>query len=258
MFSPSNKITAKDIEELYYISDIDNVPSILDKGILSHNDVKDIPHKDISNKDIQALRKDKLVSIDASHTQLSLWSFVCLFAQPHNAMMHVSKGKNICVLRIDKKILEQQGVLISDRNASCYNAIFTNVEKWALTDETARCLYSRYSLPHNNNLISTNDYKSIRQLEVLCPIRVAKEFILGFFVKQHEDMQALLAMVKETFSPSTISVNSNIFFLGKSLKLKTFTPLNQKAIDINTYDNKASDENSESENILEEFKHVSI
>ena len=259
MFSPSGKVTSNDIQELYYITDIENVSSILDKGILSHNDVKNIPHVDISNKTIQSLRGSKTIELDDNNkTALPLWSFVCLFAQPHNAMMYVSRGKHICVIRIDKTILERDDIFISDRNASCHNAKFMRAKHWSLTDETARCLYSRYSLPKSSNAIDANDYKSIRQLEILCPKKVTRDYILGFFVKQKEDMQTLLNIAKDKLSSLSITVNANIFFLGKSIRLNTFTPLNQKAININTNDNKGSNEDNESENIVEDFIHFSI
>ena len=238
MFSPAKNISIKDIQELYYIADIDNVASILDKGILSHNDALNIPHKDISSKTIQALRKTKVISTDSSaEAKLPLWSFVCLFAQPHNAMMYLSKDKHICILRIDKTLLENKDILISDRNASCHNAKFTKAQNWTLTEETARCLYSRYSLPFSTNAIDANDYKSIRQLEILCPKTVATNYILGFFAKHKEDMQELLNILKEKLLTLPVTINANIFFLGKSLKLKTFMPLASNTLSVNHTNN---------------------
>lgn len=245
MFSPSKTISKDDIQELYYITDIDNVASILDKGILSHNNAQNIPHKDISSKKIQALRQGKVISSGVPNEPKSpLWSFVCLFAQPHNAMMYVSREKHICVLRIDKNILSEENVLISDRNASCRYAKFTQAKNWTLTDKTAQCLYSRYSLPCSTTAIDTNDYKSIRQLEILCPKTIAKHYILGFFTKQKEDMQELLNILKEKLISLPISINANIFFLGKSLKLKTFTPIVTNTLDDSTQEQVNTSENA--------------
>lgn len=259
MFNPSKKITTKDIQELYYITDIDNVPSILDKGILSHNDAQDIPHTDISNKTIQSLRKDKAIQLDDKHkTTLPLWSFVCLFAQPHNAMMYVSRGKHICVLRIDKAILERDDIYISDRNASCHNASFSQAKNWALTNKTARCLYSRHSLPYSTNTIDPNDYKSIRQLEILCPKKVAKEFILGFFAKQKEDMEVLLDIVKDKLLSLSVTMNANIFFLGKSLRLNTFTPITKHTISVKDSENINTKDDHDENTIILGFSSFSI
>lgn len=258
MFNPSKKITKKDIQELYYITDIENVPSILDKGILSHNTVKDIPHVDISNKEIQGVRENKLVPLNTTGNKLPLWSFVCLFAQPHNAMMYVSRHKHICVIRLDKNILEQDDVIITDRNASCQNATFAKASDWVLTNETARCLYSRQSLPTMTNQITHHDYKSIRQLEILCPQKVAQKYILGFFVKQKEHMEKVLKMVTNKLLSLSVIINDNIFFLGKTTKLKTFMPLTFNAINDDIKDNQPVTEESEDCTIVDEIITLSL
>ena len=73
--------------------------------------------------------------------------------------------------------------------------------------------------------MSPNDYKSIRQLEVLCPKLVAKKFILGFFAKKKEDMTILLKIIQSKILSLPVVINENLFFLGKSPKLETFAPL---------------------------------
>lgn len=258
MFSPSSKLTAKNIEELYYITDIDNVPSILEKGILSHNDVANIPHVDISDSKIQAYRKDKFIKIDNKDETLPLWSCVCLFAQPHNAMMHVSKNKNICIIRIDKKVLKRNDVYISDRNASCHNANFFKASDWALTDDSARCLYSRQSLPSFTSSTNLYEYKSIRQLEVLCPKRVSKNLILGFFVKAKNDMATLAHLIQEKALSLSIMLNANIFFLSKSKNLATFIPLKSTAYSIVNNDDSTSDDPSEDTVCIESLNTLTL
>jgi len=49
----------KDITQLYYITDIANLPSILKKGILSFNQAAKIDHKSIAEEGVQERRKKK-------------------------------------------------------------------------------------------------------------------------------------------------------------------------------------------------------
>ena len=46
-------------------------------------------------------------------------------------------------------------------------------------------------------------------------------------------MQELLNILKEKLLSLPVTINANIFFLGKSLKLKTFKPLTSNTVDIN-------------------------
>jgi hypothetical protein len=50
-----------DITELHYISPIENIPSILKHGILSHNRAKKINHYSVAMLEIQERRKDKQI-----------------------------------------------------------------------------------------------------------------------------------------------------------------------------------------------------
>ena len=48
-----------DISELHFIVSIDNVPSIMTHGILSHNRSQILNHRDISEEGVQNRRSDK-------------------------------------------------------------------------------------------------------------------------------------------------------------------------------------------------------
>ena len=74
-----------DIKALYYITHIDNLPSILEKGILSHERIEDdqVQTARIYNTDIVNIRKEK-----NTPNQKSLWSYANLYFQARNPMMY--------------------------------------------------------------------------------------------------------------------------------------------------------------------------
>lgn len=108
------------IEGLYYITHFDNIPSILDKGILSHNlvDKKGLRIETIYNEEVNRIRADKAVCEGKK-----LWDFANLYFQPRNAMLYSlvnrkSLSEKLAILCIKKKILNRPGVFVTDGNAA--------------------------------------------------------------------------------------------------------------------------------------------
>lgn len=108
-----------DIRNLYYITHIDNLPSILEKGILSHERIEDdqVQFARIYNTEIVNVRKGK-----STPSQKSLWSYANLYFQPRNPMMyrlvHESGVSDLAVLGVSEKILHTPDIFISDGNAA--------------------------------------------------------------------------------------------------------------------------------------------
>ncbi len=108
-----------DIRALYYITHIDNLPSILAKGILSHERIR---LEGIQNTTIYlehlVNKRGKRCTSDGKN----LWHYANLFFQPRNSMLFgviKSKGKqNLTVLRISSAVLQRQGVFVTDGIAS--------------------------------------------------------------------------------------------------------------------------------------------
>ena len=74
-----------DIKNLYYITHIDNLPSILERGILSHERIQKegLQPAHIYNTDIVNRRSKK-----NTPDRKSLWSYANLYFQPRNPMMY--------------------------------------------------------------------------------------------------------------------------------------------------------------------------
>lgn len=105
--------------EFYYMTHIDNLPSILESGILSNDRIKaeGLQHKRISNEEIVKKRREKGIS-----------NFVNLYIQPRNAMMFQVLKLNwpIVILGISNEVLNKKGVRFSIGNAaSDYSTILS-------------------------------------------------------------------------------------------------------------------------------------
>lgn len=107
------------IKGLYYITHLDNIPSILENGILSHNLVvaSDVSYTPIYDAQIVNNRRSKLAP-----NGKNLWDFANLYFQPRNPMMyrviHEKNKDDIAVLAIRPSILETNGIYISTGNAA--------------------------------------------------------------------------------------------------------------------------------------------
>jgi len=116
----ANKKRGLALRELFYITHVKNIKSILEKGILSHNRVKElgIQSEAIYNKDVVAKRGAKTIPGDGR----SLWSFANLYFQARNPMLFtVIRNKpveEIAVIGVDKSILNRDDIFLATGNAA--------------------------------------------------------------------------------------------------------------------------------------------
>lgn len=112
-------MTLPQILGLYYITHIDNVHSILQHGILSHERVlaENIPYTHIYAEDIIANRQD--IQTPDGH---SLWHFANLYFQPRNPMLyrvkHEKPVNEIAVISLKPEILDRLDIFISTGNVA--------------------------------------------------------------------------------------------------------------------------------------------
>jgi len=86
-----------ELEELHFITAIDNVLSILEHGILCYQQAINVQHTSIAMNVVQQRRDDKIIPNAGS-----LHSFANLYFHARNPMMYVRKAlhEDICVLRM--------------------------------------------------------------------------------------------------------------------------------------------------------------
>ena len=105
----------EEITELHFITPIANVPPIMKHGILCHKRAGKVDHHSVAMAEIQERRTNK--RIPGAGT---LHDYANLYFDAHNPMLSKLRAQNddICVLRIDPKVLGLPGVIIADRNAA--------------------------------------------------------------------------------------------------------------------------------------------
>jgi len=192
-----------EITELYYIAPIENVPSIMQRGILSHKLAKEIAHNDVAMQDIQERRQNKQIP-----GARKLHEYVNLYFDAHNPMLSKIRRLNdkICILRVDIRILDLPGVIIADQNASTKWVHFFDVSRGLAVLDRNR-VYA-VSWKHPNDLIDEWRHKSEKCAEVLVQGRLDARFILGAYVAN----QAALARLEQLNTGLPVSIGSGIFF----------------------------------------------
>ena len=164
---------------LYYITHINNLPSILQKGILCHRRIQEegIDFTPIYDAQIVASRKEKTVAEGRS-----LWDFVNLYFQPRNAMLYrvlffsgVNK-EDIIIIGLKSSILEKENIFVTTGNAASPNTEIIpsiNVKKYlkSIREKTDKEWWA-----------SADGSKREMMAECLVPEKIAPEYISEIYV----------------------------------------------------------------------------
>jgi len=165
-----------DVAELHFITYIENVPSILKRGILSHNISRNINFRDISESGVQERRAKKKIP----GTNKSLHDYANLYFDAHNPMLSARRTENneICVLRIKNTVLNIGDVIITDKNAARECWFKTVDEGLPLLNKSE--IYATFWT--DNNPIKVYKHAGIKCAEVLVPDCVHSDYIIGAYV----------------------------------------------------------------------------
>lgn len=104
------------LEELHYIAPIANLPSMLERGLLSHRRAGELPeHTSIALAEVQARRAAKRVPGGQP-----LHEYVNLYICARNPMLYtrLNRRHEICVLSIATAVLDLDGAVVTDGNAA--------------------------------------------------------------------------------------------------------------------------------------------
>jgi len=192
-----------DVKELYYITPIANVPSIINNGILSHELSKKLAHESLAMEEIQSKRENKRIP-----GAKKLHQYANLYFDAHNPMLSKKRDKDnqICALCVDPSVLDLSNVIISDRNAASDWARFNSViDGLGALDKDK--IYARY-WTNANNQYDLWENKSIKCAEVLIPDRVKPKYIVGAYVANQTALEAFQQLNIQL----TVSIESAIFF----------------------------------------------
>lgn len=187
---------------LYNIQAIDNIPSIMRKGLLSNEGANPIAHTSIAMNAVQERRRGIRVP-----NGLKLHQYANVYFDPHNPMLSARRNQNgnICILKFDCSILDIPGAVISDRNASSDYASFYSPTV-GLESIDLKLVYARYWT--DDDYYAQMKKKSIKCAEVLVPYRIPYEYVTCAAVIDEDAARKL----KDTGFDRTIEVFPGVFF----------------------------------------------
>ncbi len=204
---------------LYYITHIDNLPSILDKGILCHRVIEEekIVYARIYDPEIVGRRK----SIQAPDNK-SLWDFVNLYFQPRNAMLYrvaYFSGANVedvCIIGLRSDVLSVSDVYITDGNAVSSSTQFYRAK------EIQKHLKRIREITDREWWANEDGSKRQQMAECLVPHSVPPEYFSEIYVPNHSAQLKVEEKIRESKFRRDIPVipEPELFFLpSRSIRL---------------------------------------
>lgn len=203
--------TRERIENLYYIAPIENLPSILKQGILSHAEIErqGIEAVRIYDAEIVANRQKRLTPDGRS-----LWEFANLYFQPRNPMLyrvvHEGKSKNVVVLAIRPQVLDLAQYIAIGNAASLMSEILPK-------EEGLRALRSReiWAMIKSAWWRPEDGSKRIIMSECLVYGAIPPDFIHTVYVASHQTAEEVRRLLE--LRPGKIAVipDPPMFFLPR-------------------------------------------
>ena len=196
-------MTLDDLPELHYITPLKNLVSIMQHGILSHERAEKIKHESVAMQEIQDLRADVVLP---NHRKLHSYANVYIYAR--NKMMSKIREhhRGLCVLRLDRRILNHSTAIVSDQNASSKYVRFSEVIAGLGRIDKDTVFADSWIYPEDQ--ISEWRHGSAMCAEVLILDRILPNFITGVYVSCEESASE----VRERHKGLDVIVNGKLFF----------------------------------------------
>ena len=190
-----------EVKELHFITSIDNLDSILMRGIVCHNRAKRLPHRSVASESVQYRRRGKSVP-----GGLSLHSYANLYFDARNAMMYYLQGEpDLVVIRVSSDVRDIPDTVVTDGNAAAGPTRFYPSPGGLRHLDSTRIFAWSWNDPDPWVKI---EKKRVRQAEVLVPHLVPSGYIEGCYVDTREKRKACLAFD----DLSAVDVRREIFF----------------------------------------------
>ena len=200
------------IQGLYYIAHFDNIPSILENGILSHQSRENNPRENrpIYNSEIVDRRQGRIV-----RDGLSLWNCVNLYFQPRNTMLysviHKASINNLAILFVNKNILDRKDIFVTTGNAASLDSEIIPIEK------ANSNYWSKLKKEINKEWWNSEDGSKRKIMaECLVPDKIPPNYIETIYVagdRSREQLSTMLAAAGiNKFKNSQITVDPKKFF----------------------------------------------
>lgn len=200
MPAASSDLEAHGVKALWYLTHIDNLPSMLNRGILSHTDVArlNVDHSRIDSRWVQQKRNR---SIECNGRHFHLHDRVPVFFATHQPMLYVQKNRGaVAHLELDLRVFALADVIFSDGNASQPKTrFFSDARNLAELD---------WRVIHTPNC-HTDTFKWRKAAEVLLSAPVDPQYIRRIHVRDDAAQEAALKLVP--FFASQIVVSSDLY-----------------------------------------------
>ena len=181
------------IKSLYYITHKDNLPSIFERGIFSYDRIEAEGLRPIPTYDRNGVEQRNYKTTDGKE----LWYYANLYFQPRNAMMyrivHQRDLKDLAVVGIDKKVLDEQNVIITDGNAA------NETTQFYCLSEGLKILKKQSSIIENDWWNNSDGSKRKMMAECLIPNYVKPMYIRSVYVADNttrNDIQKIVGNSK--------------------------------------------------------------
>lgn len=187
---------------LFHMTHINNLSSILEKGLFSHSKVEE--YTDISDKSVNSLRN----RIEQYH-DFKIHDYVPFYFNPRNAMLYRMQKEyysNIVILEIDKKIIIKDYTLFSEGNAARKDSSLISC-KYNLLNFPWLDIYSKSW--HVNGFTDQNR-KSLMQSECLIYDHVPVDMIKKIHCS-HKDVQFNISQNFKDFKKEVVLSNALFF-----------------------------------------------
>ena len=189
------------VTEFHCIMPIDNVVSVMQHGILSHERVARLPHRSVALQPVQDKRDLKQVP-----GGLKLHQYANLYFHARNPMMFLRLNElpGLCVLRVSTDVLAIDGTAITDQNAASKWVRFLAPQQWRVLD-----FDDTFALDwtHPDDQVRYWRHKSRKCAEVLVPQRVEPRFLTGAYV-----VDAVAGALLRAAAPTLPSVVNPVLF----------------------------------------------
>ena len=207
-------IKKENIKSLYYITHVDNIKSILEQGIFSHNKIKNLNIKPKSIYDANVISRRENKNLPSGNTLLE---YANLYFQPRNPMMYrilhdLGKGnftkgvKSIALLEIKKNILDNSDLdcYVSTGNAATDYSEFLDIPKGLKKID-------KVVLNDNAWWNDLSNGKSKIMAEFLIKDKIPSAYISSVYFG-HEDVKKKLSDIKPSIN---LILDKTKFFLPK-------------------------------------------
>lgn len=187
---------------IYNIMPIENIPSVIQNGILSFEKADSCEHVSVALEGVQ----DRRASVHIPNG-LELHQYANLYMDFHNPMLYrrQDEADRICVLAIDISILETEGCILTDGNAAA------GLTKFYSPEDGIRNI--PFDIVFERNWNKPDDYdKMLHKIrkcaEVLIPHSIPYDYICGAYVLNELVKQK---MINYGFDKEIV-INPSVFY----------------------------------------------